>query len=184
MEAAMTDPFAPIDIEVGGPQVSLPDDAGSDEIAIYVSRLGMRAAELRGEMRTNEAEARRLAEPLERRLEIVANWLAEENAAKLRTIAYLEQQIRVYAPRYPYERGKKSRKLPWGKLGSKLVGGALTIIDMDAAVKFAREHGMPVKEEVGKTPLKEYIESTGETLPFVEVDPKRDEYFVEIAEVE
>jgi hypothetical protein len=178
----MTDPFAPIDIE-GEVVHALREDADAQDVAEYVSRLGMSAADLLAEMRTNEAEARRAAEPLERRLEAVANWLAEENAIKQRQVDYLTTQIRAFAPRYPYERGKKSRKLPWGRLGSKKVGGALEILDMEAAVKFAREHGMPVKEEVGKTPLKEYIEATGKTLPFVEVDPKRDEYFVEIAEV-
>jgi hypothetical protein len=178
MSTAFVEYFSHEDIDLDAREELPPEDPA--ELAAHVSSLGMRAADLLAEMQANRDEGDRLAEPLRKRLSIIENWVADENAGKQKQFDYLTARIRALAGHYPYERNRKSRKLPWGKLGSRKAGGALTIVDMAAAVAFAREKGMPITETVGKTPIKEYVNSTGERLDFVEVEPVREEYFVEI----
>jgi hypothetical protein len=115
-------------------------------------------------------------------IERYTKWLDEANATHQHSIDYLTEQVRM-AVLSGYDFGKKkSRKLPNGTIGFRVKGGRTTISDMAAAVAFAREHGVPLKESVGVTELKEYIESTGAELPFVEVEPKSDEFYVKVSE--
>lgn len=122
------------------------------------------------------------AEVVRTEIEKLTEWRDGENASLQRSIDWFEQQVVAAAHGYDFG-DKKSRKLPHGTFGKRLVGGRTVITDMAAAVAFAREKGVPVKvvESVMVSDIKEYIESTGESLPFVEQDEKRDEYYVKVA---
>jgi plasmid replication initiation protein len=113
-------------------------------------------------------------------IERYTKWLDEANATHQHSIDYLTEQVRM-AVLSGYDFGKKkSRKLPNGTIGFSLKGGGVSITDMAAAVAFAREVGIEVKESVGVSKVKEYMESTGKPLPFVEVEEKRDVFYVKV----
>jgi hypothetical protein len=133
-----------------------------------------RIAAARAEMEHNMAVAR--AE-----IEKYTRWVEEENAGHARTIEWMESQIRAAAMSYDFGT-KRSRRLADGTFGFRTTPGKLTITDPVEAVEFARMRGIPVKvvESVGVRELKEFIDSTGETLPFVEQTPPTDTFFVRV----
>jgi hypothetical protein len=154
------------------------ETAPSDPIALdmFIDWRLRRIAQERAEIARNTAVA-------QAEIARYQQWLEDANSSHHATIAWLESQLREVARVYDFH-GKKSRKLPHGTIGFRQQGGRTTILNMEAAIAFAREHAIPVKvtETVSTTAIKEYIESTGETLPFVEVEPKVDAFYVKIAE--
>jgi hypothetical protein len=114
-------------------------------------------------------------------IERYTRWLDEANATHANSIAWLEGQVEQAARGYDFGK-KKSRRLPHGTFGYRQAGGRATIMDMAAAVAFARQHDVPVKESVSTAELKAFIESTGAELPFVEIEPKQDHFYVKVSE--
>ena len=66
----------------------------------------------------------------------------------------------------------KTIKLPHGNLSKRTVPGGPRVTDPDAVLAWAKEHGIPglirVREEISKTAVKEYVESTGDLPDGVE----------------
>ena len=74
---------------------------------------------------------------------------------------------------------KKSVDFLTGKAGYRVKAAKITIIDRAEIKAWCEEHCLDALELVVQrtTPLKEYIESTGEVPPGVEYTPKRDAFF-------
>jgi hypothetical protein len=156
--------------EVSAPDTDIP--ANPVELDRWIGWRLRRIANERAEMDRNMAVAK--AE-----IERYTAWLEEENAGHARSIEWLESQIRAAAQTYDFG-SKRSRKLAEGTFGFRTTPGKTAITDPDAAVAFAKEHGIPVKESVGVREIKEYIDSTGEALPFVEQTPPVDTFYVKV----
>ncbi len=79
--------------------------------------------------------------------------------------------------------GKKERsvKLLSGTVGFRRNPSSLNITDADALLVWATDNlpdAIKVVETVGKTPVKSYIEGTGEVVPGVEYTPAADRFYV------
>jgi sugar phosphate isomerase/epimerase len=160
-------------IEIGGPSTS---EAPPDDAVERDRWIDWRLRRIRQEL---EAIGRNNA-LANAEIERYTKWREDANAGHVRTIEWLEEQVRLAAMGYEFPGKAKSRKLPSGAFGFRAAGGRTVINDMAAAVEFAREKGIPVKvtETVGVTEMKEYIESTGDVPEFVEQEPKVDKFFV------
>ncbi|MBP7561427.1 MAG: host-nuclease inhibitor Gam family protein [Armatimonadetes bacterium] len=69
-----------------------------------------------------------------------------------------------------------------GKLHFRKNPSSLKIEDMDAALEWAKANlpdAVKVVESVGVTPLKAYVEGTGEALPFIEYSPSFDKFYMD-----
>jgi phage host-nuclease inhibitor protein Gam len=76
----------------------------------------------------------------------------------------------------------KSIKLPHGNLSKRTVPGGPRVLDPDAVLAWAKEHGIPglirVKEEISRTAVREYIESTGDLPDGAEIVPSQERFDV------
>lgn len=156
-----------------------PPPVGSPDLDEWLdSRLAVIAA-LQAQQRQNTAVA-------DRRKAMIEDWMVEQNASIQRRIDFLTSAMEMVARSYPYPKGK-TRKLPCGEIGLRLVRSSLKIIDKSAALAFARAHEIPTKveESVAASALKEYAESAGETPDGCEYRPGgQDEPYVKAREVE
>lgn len=123
------------------------------------------------ELERINARADELRQAHERRVE----WLEERYGDLLREFAEKELD------------GKKVRniKLLSGTIGFRRNPSSLAILDGNAAVEWAKANlpdAVKVVESVPVTPLKSYIEGTGEVLPFAEYTPPTDKFYVKAAD--
>ena len=76
----------------------------------------------------------------------------------------------------------KSIKLPHGTVGKRTVPGGPRVLDVDAVLAWAKEHGIPgivkVTESVNKTAVAEYVKSTGDLPDGVEIVESREAFDV------
>lgn len=129
-----------------------------------------RLAELEAEVEQNNQIA-------ERRMDTIRLWRDAENERLSGNLDYWRMRINALVTGYDFGK-KKSRNLPHGTFGTRQKGGGIEIIDADAALAFAKSKGIPLKESVGKTALKEWHESTGLVPDGCEVVPVVDEPYV------
>lgn len=115
-----------------------------------------------------------------RRIAMVEGWRSQANDSLEKRIWWLRLQIEALADGYDY-RGKKSRSLPSGSFGTRHRSETLEIIDMTAAVAFAKANDLEIKELVNKTPLLTHFKATGEIPDGTEHVPGGDEFFVRAA---
>jgi hypothetical protein len=129
-----------------------------------------------------------LADFTERRVEMIRQHAEIEGQRIQRRLDYLESKLRMCVPYDPaqFEKqyGKKSLKLPHGTLGYRASKESVWITDKDKALSFARSHGLEIKftESVNKTPLLDYVRTTGEVPDpeecGFELVPPSDDFFV------
>jgi phage host-nuclease inhibitor protein Gam len=162
--------------EIPGSALQVVDDipTGLVELDAWLEWRLQKLASIRAEMERNQAVA-------QGEHDRITSWLDEQNATLQRNAEWLQDQIHQASLAYDFG-SKKSRKLPSGTFGFEQRGGSVKITDMAAAVRWAKEHGFAdsVKETIGVTPIKQYIESTGETPAFVTVEPKVDHFYVKV----
>lgn len=76
----------------------------------------------------------------------------------------------------------KSIKLPHGTIGKRTVPGGPRVVDPDAVLAWAKEHGIPgivkVTETISKTAAIEYAKTTGDLPDGVEVVEARETFDV------
>lgn len=139
------------------PDPAAPEDEREQEIAVRVDFLLEKRAEIEREIARNEDVARR-------RIQMIESWRDEENTVLGRQIEWLDRRITDHAAAFQLgENGnKKSRRLPHGQVGFRKTRDTVEIEDMELAVSFAEAHDLPIKKEVNKTPLIEFVQSTGE----------------------
>lgn len=131
-------------------QIKLIAEQEADEI----ERIRARASELR------EAHTKRL------------EWLGERYTPMLADFAARELD------------GKKERsiKLLSGKIGFRRNPSSLSITDTAAALEWAKDNlpdAVQIKESVGVSPLKSYVEGTGESLDFVAYVAPFDKFYMD-----
>ena len=118
-------------------------------------------------IRDDEVELRRNTDVANRRLYMIEDWLAGENAKIRRRITYLTGQIGMLAPssvaEMEAEHGKKSRTLPNGSFGYRSRPDSIDIEDATSALNYAKDEGLEVtvKESVSKTVLNTHAKETG-----------------------
>ena len=88
----------------------------------------------------------------------------------------LEQAARAY----PYPPKVKSRRLPNGTIGSRTVPARLEVVDEEAALRWAEEHGFDgaIRKSVRVTPLREYWQSTGIVPDGCQEVPAEERFYV------
>ena len=140
-------------------------------------------------MRECAAEIVRNDEVAHRRMDMIADWRAGENAKIERRISHMTAMIGTLVPasvaamQTEYD-GKKSRTLPNGSFGFRAKPNSIEIEDAKAALAFAVTNNLPVKtvHSVSKTSLKDHAKSTGEfDGPGWRMVPGSDEFFVKPA---
>jgi hypothetical protein len=79
----------------------------------------------------------------------------------------------------------KTIKLPHGNLSKRTVPGGPRVVDPDAVLAWAKEHGIPglirVTESVSKTAVAEYVKATGDMPAGVEVVESREAFDVRVS---
>lgn len=89
-------------------------------------------------------------------------------------------QLEAWARQNPPRKGRTIR-LPVGKLSFRTVPGGPRVTDEAAALEWARQYlpaAVQVREKVLATPIKEYVEQTGEAVPGVEMVESRETFDV------
>lgn len=148
----------------GDPDPESPDV--EEETAVRLDYLLERRREIERQIESNNEVARR-------RISMIQSWRDEENAVLGRQVEWLDRKVRELAPvlRLGEDGNKKSKRLPNGEVGFRKQRDTVDIVDQGLAVSFAEAHDIPVKikKSVNKTPLIEWVQSTGK-----EPTPERD----------
>lgn len=143
------------------------------DMDVWVDRRLAAIAGIETEMaRNDQAAARRKA--------MIEDWRAGENAALERSAEYLRRDLEVIALSYPYAGKRKSRELPHGVIGKKSSAERLAVVDPDAALEFAREHGLEikVKESVAHATLVAFRSRSGGLPTGTEIVPASEKPYV------
>ncbi len=119
-------------------------------------------------IRESQAEIARNDEVAHRRMDMIADWRAGENAKIERRISHMTAMIGTLVPpnvaAMQAEYSKKSRTLPNGSFGYRATPDSVDISDPQAALAFAVTNNLFVKSvhSVTKTALKNHAKATGE----------------------
>jgi hypothetical protein len=140
------------DISIMPPEQAAQQEATA--LDLYVDTLLSKARDALGDMQRNRV----LYEVRKRGLD---EWLERAQRPLERRVAWLDAMITPLVPHVKPQGKARSRTLPNGVVGMRARPASVDIIDMSAAVAFARKHKLPVVEEVQKTPLKKYVEGGG-----------------------
>jgi len=144
-----------------------------DRLGWFIRRMG----ELHEEIAMIE-EARRLEKD---EIDLKADGLIRTRNSEMERLKNLySPQAEEFVRRSIKGKRKKSVSTFWGLAGYRKTRGSVEILLMEEAVAFAKKAGIELKvvETVNKTPLKEYIEKTGEIPPGVEYEPPHDEFYL------
>lgn len=133
-----------------------------------------------------EREIKHHQEVRDRRVEMLDRWLGDVTGPLKRRAEYL-RQILEHEAMIRYQEGRKTITLPSGKIGGRARGETVRIEDHEAALEFARQtdglrEQIRVTERITVTPLKEYMQRTGEIPPGCEVVPASVRYYATPAE--
>lgn len=127
-------------------------------------------------IREREAEIARNSEVAARRAAIIEAWKVDANRPHQREIQWLLVTIEGLTRSYDYGK-KRTRSLPHGEFGLRRQPESINIVDMPAAVAFAKANDLEIKESVLKTPLHDYLERTGVIPDGVELVAAYDKFF-------
>jgi hypothetical protein len=138
------------------PQAFTPLDADDNALDVMADSLLER-------LKLAVEEGDSIRDVAQRRRDMISQHEASELESVERRIRYIETKLRFLFPGLNL-RGKKSKSYANGKVGTSLKGGGVVIDDPEKALAFAEECGIPVKvtKQVQKTPLAEYVKSTGD----------------------
>jgi len=128
----------------------------------------------------------------------------ENNAVLRRQRDWLEAQLLEAARSYPYPKGTKSRRLSFGEIGTRKVDDSAKVVDRKAVLEWiasaidsafsvvagtqdfnrgeVASAARAVREsiDIRTTPLRDWIASTGETIPGVEFVPGGEKPYVRV----
>lgn len=127
-----------------------------------------------------ERQIEQNTEVARRRIEMIRSWMETENAALQRRADFLRSLLEQAARAYPYPPKVKSRRLPNGTIGSRTVPARLEVVDEEAALRWAEEHGFDgaIRKSVRITPLREYWQSTGIVPEGCQEAPAEERFYV------
>lgn len=129
-------------------------------------------------------ELAHIADVAARRTLMISNWAGDESHAIAKTALYWDGRVRALFPGMDL-RGKKSKKLPHGTVGTSQKGGGIEIVDQEKADAWAKKNNVEMKatpDIVQKKPIAAYLKGTGD-VPDVDkcgwrVVPVHDEFYV------
>lgn len=110
-------------------------------------------------------------------------WCDSENAILENRAEYIRARMREAILGYDFG-DKKTRRLPHGEFGRKKVPAKLVVDEAAAVIDWAKEYDAPdlirVKQEVNKTELNKFVESTGLPVPGTHIEPESEQLIIKV----
>lgn len=124
-----------------------------------------------------EEQVNELTQLRNRAVQMVEDRYDGQIEQRKRRALFMTGVLTEMARAFPYPKGSKTMKLGFGEIGKKQIGGGLVVEDEAAAMAWARANlpeAIKKTEELLKTPIKQWIESTGTAVPGCVVNEKTD----------
>jgi hypothetical protein len=123
-----------------------------------------------------------------RRMQMIRDAADDQNAGLKRRVDYLMRELETVARGYPYPKGSKTRKLPFGEIALRSVPAKLVVDDPAPLLELVESEMMPeelrrtkVTVELDKNELNKWWQSTGaEEIPGCHIEPAHEKAVVKV----